>query len=210
MGATFQLDPRPKKRLSPGRPVLAVAFHAVVQHPPGQALQALRLGPRTEEVERDQGRGGRNGTAIAQPDVDHALVVVQEEDRPDGPPRLGIVGLAVDSDRVFLGREPEPVDGRAGPRSRVWPGFLVGQHGQRIRLLEALFVRELVGKVEVTPPEGLRLPPVPVQQLRQQPPTPFDVVHLLDGLGQAGGQGVDQGVHRLLGLGVLGFLRLGD
>ena len=63
------------------------------------------------------------------------------------------------------------------------------------------------GKMEVAPPEGLVLPAMPVQQLRQQPAASLVVAHLSDGFGQPGDQRSGKLVHRLLRLAVLRLLR---
>ena len=201
---------RPAREQIPRRAVRAGAVKTVFEHPAGEPLQVLRLRLRPDEVVRYEGGGRRRRLGAAAPEVDQALFIVDEHDRARGRAGLGIVRCVVDPDGVVLGREAEPVDGRPRPWPRVRPGALERQLADRVGLLAALLVGELAHEIEVPPPERLRLAPVPVQELRQQPAASLGALEIVSALGQSGAEGGRQFVHRLLLLAVLPLLRLGD
>ena len=175
--------PRAVRREAPGGDLLRQPEQAVAQH------------PGVDAVERHERRwmGDRRRAAALQ--VDCPRDVVERDDLAAEAPAL-LVGLGggrvlrriADLDLVGLLREAVAVDdgalhlprlaGRGQPAERR-------PVGDQLLLVEAAAVEEL-------PPRGLVLPPVEVQEVRQQAARPLAVIQRRLVRGQPGGQRVEQ------------------
>ena len=95
--------------------------------------------------------------------VDGPVLVVQGPHR-EAPVRGRVDGGVPALERVLLRRETEPPQHRPLHLANCVPA---GQAAQRVRLIDQL-QRAQGADVEVPPPGRLGLPPVPVEQVRQQ------------------------------------------
>ena len=175
--------PRAVRREAPGRDLLRQAEQAVAQHPGVDAV---------ERHERPRMGDGRRAPALQ---VDRPRDIVERDDLAAESPALlvGLGGVRVlrrlaDLDLVGLLREPVAVDDGALHLSHfadMGQPAERGPVGDELLPVEAATVKEL-------PPRGLVLPPVEVEEVRQQAAPALVVIQRGVVRRQPGGQRVEQ------------------
>ena len=189
----------------PRHAVRPVALDAVFEHVLREALDCLGLwlgGNRVVRHER-----GWVGWRFPVPTSElNDTGLVQRVDRAEACAGRGVVWAAAHGDLVILRGERESVDGRAGARGRVRTAADELEAGERVRLLPAFLVGEFLHEEVVPPPERLLFARVPVQHLREQPPTVL--LGRLLVLGDIVREPLDEFRDALLALARLAILRL--